>query len=524
MIRIDNEKISATLISSLWHVNSRVAARGYAFRKDNTLMQGSSLCEYFDVKDIHLFLQRLKECSGVFSVICYDMSFVAIAVDPSRVYPIFYRSDEGKKIFISDDPYTLVKKGDNLDANSELYYGCAGYTSEGKTLVRDINQVKPGACLYNYEQIEYYSYVAYLSELVHPIDVNIRYVLNNVFERMLIHAQDRQVVVPLSGGNDSRLILCMLRHYGCNNVVCYTVGRPKNDEERIAIQVANQLGYKLYTIDTTKSDICKYIHLEDVNFQNYYKFIGGFTNFVWLFEYAAIRYLRMQNLIDDNAVFMPGHSADFNAGSHINKACIKPCSSVKYMADSVLFDSFEYQYNAMIKRELFQKFKSSFERKQAPWSIYQSFIFKNRLPYNINNSARVYEFFGYDIYLPYWDMEFLELFRKLPYEDLRSCKLYTDYIRTQIFRPMGVDFPVVIPTGWYFFRAKIRRRIKRILPSSFVHKRVNLKDALGEFELAKPLLDELIEEKVYSSENLVLSVNQIMKDWYVMKVRQYLSK
>lgn len=508
------------LTSPMWHTFSSVKVCGYAYDRNNVLMEGAALCAYFDVDNIETFSDRLKTCNGLFSVVCCSEKFCAAAVDPSRIYPLYYRRQDDGELILSDDPNRLLHKGDVLWEESVSEYHVAGYPLTGKTLVKGILQVKPAYFLYgDGEQTLYYSYIAFQQELEMPTIAEMQDVIERVFLRMLDSLNGRQVVVPLSGGNDSRLILCMLRRLRYENVICYTVGRPGNAEELVATKVAQELGYPLYIVDTTQEELANYVCLDDEEFQQYYQFIGGFSNFVWLFEYAAIKWLRSRRLLLENAVFVPGHAADFNAGSHMRRSCVGMRNSAFYLANAIAIDNFEYGFDKKVWNKLHRYFADCSKNKDVvSWSIFQSFVLQNRLPYNINNSARVYPFFGYDVRLPYWDKEFLELFRVMPYKGLKGCSKYVDFIRERIFIPMNVDFSGRDIPNSYFYKMKILRRIKWLIPA-FIRNRMNKADLLGELLLSKSMLRELIQHKQYGEYDKC-SANQIMKDWYLLRVKQ----
>jgi asparagine synthase (glutamine-hydrolysing) len=232
--------------------------------------------------------------------------------------------------------------------------------------------------------------------------------------------------------------------------------------------------------------------------------------------------LKSRGVLSDDAVFVPGHAADFNAGSHMRKADVGVNNSANHLTNAILFDNFEYGYDRRVRNKLYRYFVNSKTTKEvASWSIYQDFIFQNRLPYNINNSARVYQFFGYDVRLPYWDKEFLELFRVMPYEGLEGCAFYTKFIRERIFIPMNVDFAGKQSSNAYFLVMKLLKRVKWFIPTS-VRNRIKKADPLGELLLSNSMFQELIRHKQYSKHDKC-SANQIMKDWYLLKVREMLS-
>lgn len=518
----DVSKWEINLNNGNWFRTPNISVCGYIYTQEGKLLTGIDMCRYFDVSDTQLFLECLKLANGLYSVVCHSDKLQMAAVDSSRIYPLYYRKNKDG-VTLSDDPHALLQKGDVLDIDSLAEYNVAGYPLENKTLVRDIHHVPPGGILYEDGSVsEYYSYLAKSSELFYPNYDETERVLEHVFDRMIRSVEGRQIVIPLSGGNDSRLILCMLRRMHYENVICYTVGRPKNAEELIAIKVAQELGYPLYVIDTTKDELAEYVCVDNEDFQQYYQFVGGLSNFMWLFEYVAIKWLKSRGVLSDNAVFVPGHTADFNAGSQTRKSCLGVNHSASYLANAIMFDNFEYGYDRKVWSKLYQYFVSSKQNKEiTSWSVYQAFVFKNRLPYNINNSARVYQFFGYDVRLPYWDREFLDLFRVMPYEGLNGCAFYTKFIRERIFMPMNVDFSGVQPSNTYFFVMKILKRIKWLMPTC-IRKRINKADSLGELLLSKSMFHELIQDKQYN-EHDKCSANQIMKDWYLLKVREKLS-
>lgn len=61
---------------------------------------------------------------------------------------------------------------------------------------------------------------------------------------MLRRIGNREIVVPLSGGLDSRTIVYYLKKLGCKNVICLSYGRKSSFEVKISKQVAERLGYK----------------------------------------------------------------------------------------------------------------------------------------------------------------------------------------------------------------------------------------------------------------------------------------
>ena len=56
----------------------------------------------------------------------------------------------------------------------------------------------------------------------------------NIFKKTLNEIGDRQIIIPLSAGNDSRLIASILKYLGAKNVKLYSYGTKGNFEAKIA--------------------------------------------------------------------------------------------------------------------------------------------------------------------------------------------------------------------------------------------------------------------------------------------------
>ncbi|HCS86940.1 MAG TPA: hypothetical protein DIW30_00385 [Bacteroidales bacterium] len=509
-----------------WQCAGDVWAIGYAYTDEGEFVSGGALAKLFMTKTEEELVRRLAECNGQFSVIVSNEMISLAAVSPSRLYPLYYRI-AGERLMVSDNPYSLYQNGDKESEEAVWEYDASGAPFSGKTLVRDVLQISPGHYLReNGAQVAYFHYEVKYKDLRTPTYEETRKTVEDVFARIIQSCEGRQVVVPLSGGNDSRFILCMLRKAGYENVLCYTVGRLDSKECETAENVAKQLHYPIYHIDPTQAECLAMIHISKTSFTDYVRYVGNWGNWVWLFEYVALRWLQNRGLLSQNAIFIPGHSADSSAGSHLQKACVSENCQVEEMVSDILYDSFEYGHKN-VKQQVERYLQGHLKKDVTPWSVYQAFIFENRQAHNILNSSRVYIYFGYDIRLPYWDRKFLDIFRYLPYEGLRDCSFYRDFIRRYTFVPMGVDYAV--PCGKrcvsYYFVQKIKNRLKGLLPKSIVMRcRQKANDELGERALAEPLWKELIREGLYMHRYESVSANEIMKDWYLMFVRKELKE
>ena len=509
-----------------WLSDGCVSARGYCHDSHGILHCGQDLVDYFaSASDETSLRGLLSDANGIFAVVINKPDFKAIAIDGSRIYPLFY--SQGEHFSVCDNPYLLLNKNSHLDTHSVEEYQCSGAVFAGKTLVEGIMQVKPFHFVVfrdgEANEFEYWNYCTKAGEEKDCSFEQLDFKFESAFRRMLESAKDRQIVVPLSGGLDSRLIVCMLKRLGYENVVCYTVGRPENSELIIARKVVEKLGYRHYFIDNTSAEFVPQDYFNDPVFQRYCHFVGGLGNFLWVFEYFAVKWLIQSDIVEKNAVFVPGHSADFIAGSHLIKALVTPDSSVGYLTSAIMNDSFEYgRRSSYVRNEIKSYFEANSRRGVSAHTNSLSFIMQNRLAHQINNSARLYEFFGHEVRMPFWDVELLNLFKALPYKMLENCSLYVEYVSKCVFSRFGVDFPKCAPSRKTIKRQHIKNRLKPFLSKSVVRKFVSFHDDICECELTAPMVKELVGAGVYANNCSFLSYNEVMRDWYLEMVKRKL--
>lgn len=499
-----------------------MSVRGHAFLPDGSLLRGKSFAAYMDVGREDAWAARLRTLNGQFAVVRNGRDFCAAAIDRSRLFPIFYRLGDDGGVTVSDDAYALLSRGDELDQLGLAQYEASGCTFGGRTLVGGVRQVRPGgyvtgrggdveACLYGAEAQE-----------VRPLSFEaVEALLRRVFHRLALSVGSRQIVVPLSGGQDSRLVLCRLKRLGVEDVVTYTVGCATSAEVTRARAVAAALGFEWHGVEITADD-ARFVR--EADFMKYCHFVGECVNFLWLYDYVVVTKLKAMGALRADAVFVPGHSADFNAGSHLRKAMIRETSSERYVRSAIRYDIFEYDHQVGAWPPVTSVLDRGLACGLAPWSAFQDFEFSTRLPNNINNSARVYEFCGYDVRLPFWDAEFLDAFRRLPFSQLDGCQFYDKYVREMEFREMGVDFGPEPPSTAHFLLGKLRKRVRAALPHWLARARAMRQDETGEHLLCAPLLDELYRSGRYSRRHVPRSANEVMKDWYLMTLRNELEK
>lgn len=404
--------MKTNLTATQWHKSGSTWARGYAFVADGQMLDASGLAAAFDTDSEQAWQQQLVEANGLFAIVRSSEHFAAAALSPSRPFPLYFRAD-GNELSLSDDPYSLIRPGDTEDPIGVKEYMASAAAIDGHTLVGGIAEVRPGFYVTaDGIQHQFFDYAVRPEQIRTPGGDEALAVFERAFGRLLRSVGSRQIVVPLTSGLDSRIVVCMLKRLGHTNVLCYTAGRPGNLELEVASMVAGRLGFRWVYVDTTTSQMQSLVGSGVEMFERYQRYMGGLVSFVYLFEYVAVSKLRADSLLDDDAVFVPGHSLDLFAGSHLGKCAVSNRSSLGSMASAINYDINEFAPTQKVEilTDIRRKVDEGFDRV----SVFTDYIVRNRLAHNIANSARAYDFYGYEVRLPFWDTEVLRLFSALP--------------------------------------------------------------------------------------------------------------
>ena len=259
-----------------------------------------------------------------------------------------------------------------------------------------------------------------------------------VFRRLLDDVGDRQIVIPLSGGYDSRLIGHSLRELGARNVLCYTYGLSGNWESGISRELAQHLGFDWVMVP--------YSHRqwravgESAAFKRYFMEAGHFASVAHIQDWPAVQALLAQNKLSPDAVFVPGHSGDFLAGSHVPRAYADRARITRGELLQSLFDAHYslWDWPNDAASEMRRIFANRIERVIGPLTdgtaeqaadAFECWDCQERQAKFIVNSVRAYEFFGFEWRLPLFDAELMDFWSRIPLEGRLRRRLYFEFVR-----------------------------------------------------------------------------------------------
>ncbi|MFC0272282.1 asparagine synthase-related protein [Metabacillus herbersteinensis] len=426
----------------MWKNFKGVSFKGYFFDNTNPNL-------YFNINESSefglQFEQKLPHLNGFFSVIYEKDGILFASVDRLRSIPLFYckTSDD----FLISDNLSWIKEqiGDEqIDDVSSEEFLLTGYVTGTDTLYPKIKQLQAGESLKyssNSHNLEVESYFELRhqepsqfssEELIRELDT----IHISVFKNLIKTFKGRQVVIPLSGGYDSRLIAVMLKRLNYKNIICFTYGKPDNAEARISKQVADELGFKWCFVpyNETKWKKC----YESKEYNQYVDFASNFSSLAHIQDFLAVKELKKLKIINDDAIFVPGHAYDFLAGSHIPANFVK---SVQLSDNDLLKTIINKHYNLWrwdrSKREINKKLVLKL-KKQIGSKLYsnnaevaddlEKWDWQERQAKFICNSVRVYEYFGYEWRLPLWDNDLISFWSKIPMQLRINRGLFFKYV------------------------------------------------------------------------------------------------
>ncbi|WP_440054178.1 asparagine synthase-related protein [Pseudoalteromonas sp. T1lg65] len=426
----------------------------------------------------------LSDFAGFFAFLYENESAVYLVADRARSIPLFYAVVD-ECIYYSEEynwlnAQLVSREYSNL---SESEFLLTGYVCGSNTLHPQIHQVEAGQrvviCKTTGKVTKQDCFVFHHHEPADFDEALLRQKLDlaveTVFKRLTTVANGRQIVLPLSGGFDSRLIASTIKRLGYDNVVCFSYGLAGNHEASLSKQIADGLGFPWHFIEYTKEKWKKaWFSKKSTEFQ---AMASQGSSLPHIQDWLAVKELKENNLIESDAIFVPGHSGDFVAGSHIpSKVFERKQFSGADLVTQILQDHYDKQPLEELSQQHYQSVKASLDAQLSPSpsmsdvefaNAYELWDWRERQSKYIINSVRVYEFFGLQWWLPLWDKEFVEFWCEVPLK-LREQRLwYNAYVAQKFTDVVGKHSNIADKNAADFSLArKLAHTVYAYLPKS----------------------------------------------------------
>lgn len=411
----------------------RIYFKGTLIR-DDVVLSMENLGEIFNAKNNpDSLMECLNSLNGFYCWVYQKDGFLKAGVDHVRSLPLFY-AVSGGHFYLSDSAEWVRQKVNDLEMDplARDEFLLAGYVTGKDTLYPNVKQLQAGEYLEVFIESSkikiktqrYYRFWHTEPERydVQALHSELERIAFNAMRRLITYAKGRQIVIPLSGGYDSRLLASMLKKFGYTNVLCFTYGVPGNKEAAYSQQVASSLGFKWVFVEYTPELWKKEWATEEAEI--YRKFSSNHVSLPHIQDWPAIKNLSKKGMIEQDAVLVPGHSGDFVAGSHIPSFVFaQEKHSERELLDSLIKNHLSnspisdklFRDTGLLEQRLRDRIGVEFDPSPPGLAnLYELWDWQERQSKYIINSVRVYDQFSLDWWLPLWDIEFVKFWERVP--------------------------------------------------------------------------------------------------------------
>lgn len=402
------------------------------------------------------------------------------AVDRLRTLPLFHgRLDDGRLV-LGDSAAALgdCRDAGTIDHEAAVELLLSGYVMDSRTLRTGISQVQPGEVLrWSGDEVSLLRHYRFLpaqtsSEGRKSLTETLDATMDAVFARLARQFAGRRIIVPLSGGLDSRLVVAMLKRHGHRDLLALTYGGPGSPEVETSRAVAEALDIPWEFIPY--EDGAWHPLMSGPEMREFWDYAGQGAALPHLQDYLALDRLRRLDP-DLEAVLFPGVVGDMIAGAWTPSSILFRHYSTRRprqveAADGPVDLSTVCDWLVSSKYDLWPARKDevdAIERRMRSFfaavtfadahdsaAAFDLFEFENRQARYLANSVRAYETHGFGWWLPLCDNTLMDFFLTVP-TDLRDLKrLYAAWMRSHVFVDRMAPLAEIPPIGdgrrtWY---------------------------------------------------------------------------
>jgi asparagine synthase (glutamine-hydrolysing) len=386
-------------------------------------------------ESVQAWSDAMARCNGFFAFVRQSGVRTVAAVDHVRSIPLFYGEDSGA-VFLSDDAEWVRRQvgAQVMDPIARDEFRLTGYVTGGDTLYPGVRQLQAGEMLVvDLERREsalathrYFRYWHREPErwneesLRHGFDT----AAAAAIRRLIDYASGRQIVIPLSGGYDSRLIATLLCRHGYRNVVAFSYGMAGNKEAAYSRQVAKALGLPWHFIEYGNARWRDAWNMEER--RQYQRWASGWSSLPHVQDWVAVRTLRHDGIVDRHCVFAPGHTCcrrHVGIAEDAKDTGPDAAAGIDMLVERILHNHYRRSTGKSGPRAEMATWKSRIVSRlerdhiDSPVEladVHEKWEWQERQTKFIANSVRVYEFFGCDWWLPLWDADFMRYWQGVP--------------------------------------------------------------------------------------------------------------
>ena len=361
--------------------------------------------------------QPPEQRTGAWTLVEEHDGGLRLSTDRARSHHLLFARAGGTWV-VCDDPQELrrlVPSWQRDEAAAEVFLHTA-FTVGTTTLVRGVRATPAGAVVelrpdgsWTSRPWETYRYDPEPITAPGEFSAVFRDALDAAVERMLRDAGDRRLLVPLSGGLDSRLLAAWLKRHGARNAAAFTYGVPGSAEAAVSRDVAEALGLDWFCVELDPAEVARaWAGPDGADFQER---TWGATSLPHVQDWYALLTMRERGLVDADAVFLPGHTIVGNMHDEDlldgEPSRARVLTAVAAHHCPLQGEKSAWRRLPRLRREVVRAADEvSFPGgARSVQELIEWFNLRERQAKYINGSMRAYEAFGYGWALPMLDVE-----------------------------------------------------------------------------------------------------------------------
>lgn len=429
-----------------WMSNGMCFARGWA-EYHNKIYHNLSVLFDKGMNEKE-FVDIVKKLNGNFSVILETTDCILVAVDNISSLQIYYTFINGD--IVLSDSMKKIKEKYNLHLDSqkkEEFYSC-GFTIGNSTVIKNIYQLQAGQILSFCKTSSKSTVIDYYIHVHNPFDNQDTYdlcsklerTILNVMNRMIKSIDNKTIVLFLSGGYDSKLILTTLNKIGYRNVICISLGGFDTKDVLVAKVIAETLKFKWIRIDISQKTWRNFRKSEFFN--TYFDSASAYGAYPYL-QGITIRELIESGIIPYDCVVITGNSGDAIEGEDVTHMFFKEhLYTIDDIKEALRYKHYTlngYKRSLMVIKDInISNYVNYVTDKHNDFTdeecedICELFNWRERQSKYVVNDIHNYEdLINVDWRLPLWDKEFQDFWLGVSYEQRYDRKLYYQYVRAE---------------------------------------------------------------------------------------------
>ncbi|WP_117365792.1 asparagine synthase-related protein [Natrarchaeobaculum sulfurireducens] len=447
------------LVEPRWSRHEGVAVRGRAFATDS-LLEGAALAARFR-EAIDAGGDSLEAATSVAAtlegfyaaVIDIDEETILVA-DGARSIPLYYASAG-----VVSDRGRIVRDAIDTDRDpvAESEFLLTRYVAGPETIWRGVLAIQPGEVVRLADgEIDRLTYRGYWPRGAavdgEPPRRRLESALETALDRLERVAGGRPIVLPLSGGYDSRLLASALVARG-RDVVAFTFGRSGHPDVEVSREVASRLGVRWEFLPYDESSWWEWYHGEVG--RDYREQAFGGDALPFLAEVPALHRLLEAGRLPEDALYCPGHTVAtpserlprFAAGAgeeRLETGCGRfdtDSEVVDPSLEGLLGYVLDYHYtlwdaDPALKRDAFASRISrillgdrditEIDGPASAAAAYERWEWRGRMATFTNGDLRAYDHAGLEWWLPLWDPAYVRAWERVPLEYRREKRLHAE--------------------------------------------------------------------------------------------------